>query len=96
LSILITLEKPARPMREEAADAGRYTSKFWHNKDYAKIQILTIEGLLDGSERVEAPPQLNPFAKAQREAKPEKQQEMSMPICLRLDFAFQVLSQGTL
>ena len=74
--ILITLEKPSKPMREEAADAGRYTSKFWHDKDYPKIQILTIEGLLDGTERVEAPPQLNPFAKAQREAKPEKQQEM--------------------
>jgi site-specific DNA-methyltransferase (adenine-specific) len=76
LSILITLEKPTKSMREEAADAGRYTSKFWHDKDYPKIQILTIEGLLDGTERVEAPPQLNPFAKAQREAKPEKQQEM--------------------
>jgi DNA modification methylase len=74
--ILITLEKPTKPMREEAADAGRYTSKLWHDKDYPKIQILTVEGLLDGSERVEAPPQMNPFAKAQREAKPEKQQDM--------------------
>ena len=63
-------------MRLEAAEAGRYTSKLWHDKDYPKIQILTIEGLLDGTERVEAPPPLNPFAKAQREAKPEKQQEM--------------------
>ena len=54
-------------MREEAADAGRYTSKLWHDKDYPKIQLLTIEGLLNGNERVEAPTQLNPFAKAQRE-----------------------------
>jgi site-specific DNA-methyltransferase (adenine-specific) len=74
--ILLTLEKPTKPMREEAADAGRYTSKMWHDKDYPKIQLLTIEGLLNGTERVESPPQLNPFAKAQREAKPEKQQEM--------------------
>jgi adenine specific DNA methylase Mod len=74
--ILITLEKPSKPMRVEAADAGRYASKFWHEKDYPKIQILTIEGLLDGTERVDSPPQLNPFAKAQREAKPEKQEEM--------------------
>jgi len=74
--ILITLGKPSNPMRIEAADAGRYTSKLWHEKDYPKIQILTIEGLLDGTERVDAPPQLNPFAKARREAKPEKQQEM--------------------
>jgi site-specific DNA-methyltransferase (adenine-specific) len=74
--ILITLEKPTKPMREEAADAGRYESKLWHDKDYPKIQILTIEGLLSGKERVEAPPQMNPFAKAQREAKPEKQSEL--------------------
>jgi site-specific DNA-methyltransferase (adenine-specific) len=74
--ILLTLEKPTKPMREEAADAGHYTSKLWHDKDYPKIQILTIEGLLAGQERVEAPPQINPFAKAQREAKLEKQQEM--------------------
>jgi len=74
--ILITLEKPTKPMREEAVDAGRYTSKLWHDKDYPKIQLLTIEGLLNGAERVEAPPQLNPFAKAPREAKREKQQEI--------------------
>ena len=74
--ILITLEKPSKPMRIEAADAGRYASKIWHEKDYPKIQILTIEGLLDGSERVDAPPPLNPFAKAQREARPGKQEEM--------------------
>ncbi len=74
--ILITLERPTKPMREEAVDAGRYTSKLWHDKDYPKIQILTIEGLLGGTERVQAPPQLNPFAKAPREANPQKQQEM--------------------
>jgi len=74
--ILITLEKPTKPMREEAADAGRYESKLWHDKDYPKIQILTIEGLISGKERVEAPPQLNPFAKAQREGKAEKQTDL--------------------
>jgi len=74
--ILLTLGKPSRPMRVEAAEAGRFTSKTWHKKDYPKIQILTIEGLLDGTERIDAPPQENPFAKAQREGKPEKQQDM--------------------
>jgi hypothetical protein len=51
-------------------------SKLWHDKDYPKIQILTIEGLLSGKERVEASPQMNPFAKAQREVKPEKQTDL--------------------
>jgi DNA modification methylase len=74
--ILVTLEKPSKPMRVEAAEAGRYASKLWHEKDYPKIQIFTIEGLLDGTERVDAPPQMNPFAAARRESKPQKQQEM--------------------
>ena len=74
--ILLTLETPTGPMRDEAADAGRYQSKLWHDKDYPKIQILTIEGLFNNTERVDAPPQMNPFAKAQREAKPEKQADL--------------------
>ena len=71
--ILVTLEKPSKPMRAEAADAGRYESKLWHDKNYPKIQILTIEGILSGQERVEAPPQINPFAKAALENKSPKQ-----------------------
>jgi hypothetical protein len=74
--VLITLEKPSKQMRGEAADAGRFTSKLWHDKDYPKIQILAVEGLLNGSERIHAPPQINPFAMAAREATREKQTEM--------------------
>jgi hypothetical protein len=74
--VLITLEKPSKQMREEAAEAGRYSSKLWHDKDYPRIQILTVEGLVNGAERVDAPPQLNPFAMAARESTREKQTEM--------------------
>jgi site-specific DNA-methyltransferase (adenine-specific) len=74
--VLITLEKPSRQMRTEAADGGRFASKLWHDKDYPKIQILTVEGLLNGSERVDAPPQINPFATAARETAAHKQTEM--------------------
>jgi DNA modification methylase len=74
--ILVTLEEPSKPMRQEAAEAGRYKSKIWHQKDYPKIQLLTIEGLLNETQRVDAPPQMNPFAKAQREGKPEKQSDL--------------------
>jgi len=76
--ILLTLEKPSGPMRIEAGEAGRYTSKIWHDKDYPKIQILTIEGLMNQTERVDAPPQENPFAKAQREGKPEIQEGLKI------------------
>ena len=74
--VLITLEKPTKQMRAAAADAGRYQSKLWHDKDYPRIQLLTIEGLLDDTERIDAPPQLNPFAMAAREAAEHKQTEM--------------------
>jgi site-specific DNA-methyltransferase (adenine-specific) len=74
--VLVTLEKPTKQMRTEAADAGRYTSKLWHDKDYPRIQILTVEGLLNDTERVDAPPQLNPFAMAARETARERQTEM--------------------
>ena len=74
--ILLTLEKPTKAMRTEAADAGRYKSALWHDKDYPKIQLLSVEGLLTKTERVEAPPQLNPFAKAQREGTREQQQDL--------------------
>jgi hypothetical protein len=38
--------------------------------------MLTGKGLLAGTERLEAPPQANPFAKAEREVKAGKQEEM--------------------
>lgn len=63
----------------EARDAGRYTSKLRHDKDYPRLQILTIEGLLRGTERIDAPPQLNPFAMAARESTPHEQTEMTIP-----------------
>jgi len=74
--VLITLEKPTKAMRAEAADAGRFSSKLWHKRDYPKIQILTIKGLLNGTERVNAPPQDNPFAKAARESVEHEQTEL--------------------
>jgi hypothetical protein len=64
-------------MREEARDAVRYASKPWH--DYPRLQILTIEGLLKGTERIDAPPQANPFATGARESRPYKQTEMTIP-----------------
>jgi site-specific DNA-methyltransferase (adenine-specific) len=67
MGILITLEPPTKPMQVEAVSAGYYHSTIW-NKDYPKIQILTIEELLHGK-IVEMPPlaQTNvTFTKAQK------------------------------
>ncbi|HEY1768835.1 MAG TPA: hypothetical protein VGG02_01090 [Chthoniobacterales bacterium] len=40
------------------------------------IQIVTIEGLLDGSDTINAPPPVNTFAMAAREKSEHKQTEM--------------------
>jgi len=55
LGIFITLEPPTGPMQAEAISAGFYHSPGW-NKDYPKIQILTVEELLHGK-AVNMPPQ---------------------------------------
>jgi len=74
--VLITLEKPSKQMRTEAADAGIPIRDFSFLRRPSRIQILTVEGLLNGTERVDAPPQINPFAMAARERTTHKQTEM--------------------
>jgi site-specific DNA-methyltransferase (adenine-specific) len=47
IGVFITLEPPSRDMTTEAVSAGYYRSNLWQ-KDYQRIQILTIEELLRG------------------------------------------------
>ena len=50
---------------------------FNSHADYSVLfRERTVEGPLNGSERNDAPPQLNPFAMAAREQKPHEQGEM--------------------
>lgn len=46
VGLFITLAPPTKPMIAEAASAGHYQSP--HHGDFPKLQILTIEDLLDG------------------------------------------------
>ena len=70
LGVLITLDPPSQPMKTEAASAGYYTSPGW-GRDYPRLQILTVEGLLAGVERLDRPPAAVTFKQAQKE-KPEQ------------------------
>jgi site-specific DNA-methyltransferase (adenine-specific) len=54
MGIFITLEEPTKDMEVEAVAAGYYRSPIW-NKDYPKIQILTIEDILHGK-TIDMPP----------------------------------------
>lgn len=54
IGVFLTLETPSREMVSEAASAGFYHSDLWQ-KDYPRVQILTVEELLNGAE-VKIPP----------------------------------------
>ena len=48
MGIFITLQPPTEPMVQEALAAGLYAPKDFPDDQYPRVQILTIEGLLDG------------------------------------------------
>lgn len=50
LGFFITLVPPTQDMKTMAAAKGVYHSNLFH-KDYPKLQILTIQGLMNGSEQ---------------------------------------------
>jgi site-specific DNA-methyltransferase (adenine-specific) len=54
MGVFITLEPPTSDMLTEAVSVGYFTSRVWQ-KDYPRIQILTIEELLSGK-GIEMPP----------------------------------------
>lgn len=65
IGVFITLEPPSGEMTLEATRAGFYTSPGWQ-RNYPKVQILTIEELLHGAE-VKMPPPSGTFKQARRE-----------------------------
>ena len=65
MGVFITLEPPSRPMELEVMEIGYYHSEGF-NRDYPKIQLLTIEQLLAG-EKVKFPGTDTTLKQAQRE-----------------------------
>jgi DNA modification methylase len=64
LGVLVTLEPPTREMQAEAAAAGVYRSPGWE-RDYPRLQILTIADLFNGAQ-VQMPPWAITFKQAER------------------------------
>ena len=54
IGVFLTLEEPSKDMTTEAVSGGYYHSSLWQ-KDYPRVQILTIENLLDGK-GIDMPP----------------------------------------
>jgi site-specific DNA-methyltransferase (adenine-specific) len=66
IGIFVTLEEPTRPMREEAATAGTWHSNVW-NKDYPRIQILSVRDLLEEHRKPDLPSFVHsPYQQAER------------------------------
>jgi site-specific DNA-methyltransferase (adenine-specific) len=60
IGVFISIDEPTRPMQEEAAMKGFYHSPL--GRDYPRIQILTIEKILQG-QRPDIPPWIAPIPK---------------------------------
>lgn len=54
LGVLITLEEPSEPMRKESRAAGHYNHEEM-NKNYDRIEIVTIKEMIEGGKRLEIP-----------------------------------------
>ncbi|MGE0086009.1 MAG: DNA methyltransferase [Desulfococcaceae bacterium] len=65
MGIFITLKEPTKDMKTAAAEADFYHSSGW-NKDFARIQIMTIEELMNGK-TPDLPPVKRTFKQAKRD-----------------------------
>jgi site-specific DNA-methyltransferase (adenine-specific) len=72
LGIFLTLEEPTQPMQVEAVQAGYYHSPGW-NQDYPRIQIATVQQLLDGA-TLKLPPSAVTFKQAEKAGGPDDSQ----------------------
>ncbi len=54
IGVLISMHESTGPMKTEAAEAGFYTSRELGNPKYPRMQLLTVEQLLNG-ERIKCP-----------------------------------------
>jgi site-specific DNA-methyltransferase (adenine-specific) len=72
IGVFITLESPSSDMAKEAITAGFYHSDVW-NQNYPKIQILTVEQLLEGN-TIQMPPTMGTFKQAPKVKKDEGKQ----------------------
>jgi DNA methylase len=70
LGVLLTLQKPTKPMRIDAASGGFYTAPW--GKTYQRLRIITVEDLLNG-ETLEIPRENVTFKKSVKIAGPTQE-----------------------
>lgn len=75
IGVLITLEEPTKPMRQEAASAGKYHHKLL-DKHFDRIQIVTVQDIIENMKRMEMPLSLEVVKSAQASQGDSEQQEL--------------------
>jgi DNA modification methylase len=80
IGVLITFQRSTHPMRVEATEAGFYYSPMWP-KSYPRLQILSIEELLEGK-RIDMPPlrEVNATFKRGAKANRDTGEQGSLPL----------------
>ncbi len=68
MGILLTLEEPTKPMKEEAKAAGMFRHELM-NRNYDRIQIVTVKEMLEEHKRLEMPLSLEVVKKAKAKSK---------------------------
>ena len=71
IGLFITLEEPTKEMHLETDTAGLFHSDLW-NRDYPRLQVLTIRELLEEGHRAQLPPFVLPGCSGRRPAIPSR------------------------
>jgi site-specific DNA-methyltransferase (adenine-specific) len=79
IGVFLTFEEPTKPMLKEAAEAGFYKSGPLDKATYPRLQILTIQQLLDGKQPEYPARRDATFKKAPR-SRPEPATNMTLPL----------------
>ncbi len=78
MGVFLTLEEPTSPMRQQAALAGTYHSDLW-NRDYPRLQILSIADILERGSKALLPPFVLPaFSKAATAQRPSETEQQTI------------------
>jgi site-specific DNA-methyltransferase (adenine-specific) len=72
IAVLITLEKPTAPMVKEAKAAGQFHHESM-GRNYDKIQIVTIQEIIEEGKRLEIPMSLEVLKAAKRDVEDKQQ-----------------------
>ncbi len=79
IGVFLTFEEPTKPMKKEAAEAGFYKSGPLDGATYPRIQILTIQQILDGKQPEYAARRDATFKKAPR-SRPAPAENLTLPL----------------